>query len=147
LTCRIRISEDSELRLLTEEDAKELHRLIEANRAHIAAWLPWGAEQKLSDTLEFIQGTRAQLEGNDGFQVAILIDDRVAGVITWVPPGSACSSGLPVSCHNACRKRADYPGLPGLGPEESRLLSTSSSSTDFCSSSQRVGNVDDACAS
>jgi ribosomal-protein-serine acetyltransferase len=83
LTCRIRISEDAELRLLTEADAKELHRLIEANRAHIAAWLPWGAEQKLADTLEFIRGTRAQLEGNDGFQVAILIDDRIAGVIGY----------------------------------------------------------------
>jgi ribosomal-protein-serine acetyltransferase len=81
--CRIRISEDAELRLLVDADAKELHRLIEANRAHIAAWLPWGAEQKLADTLEFIQGTRAQLEGNDGFQVAILIDDRIAGVIGY----------------------------------------------------------------
>jgi ribosomal-protein-serine acetyltransferase len=83
LTCRIRISDDAELRLLAEADAKELHRLIEVNRAHIAAWLPWGAEQKLADTLEFIQGTRAQLEGNDGFQVAILIDDRIAGVIGY----------------------------------------------------------------
>ena len=83
MTCRIRISDVAELRLLLEADANELHQLIEANRAHIAAWLPWGAEQKFADTLEFIRGTRAQLERNDGLQVAILIDDRIAGVIGY----------------------------------------------------------------
>lgn len=83
MTCRIRISDDAELRLLAEADAEELHRLIEANRAHIAAWLPWAAEQELADTLEFIQGTRSQLERNDGFQAAVLIDDRIAGVIGY----------------------------------------------------------------
>jgi ribosomal-protein-serine acetyltransferase len=81
--CRIRISDDAELRLLTDADAKELHELIEANRAHLAAWLPWAAEQSFADTLGFIQRTRAQLEGNDGFQVAILIKDRIAGVIGY----------------------------------------------------------------
>jgi ribosomal-protein-serine acetyltransferase len=83
LTCRIPISEDAELRLLAEADAEELHQLVEANRAHIAAWLPWGAEQEFADTLEFIQGTRAHLERNDGFQVAIVIDGRIAGVIGY----------------------------------------------------------------
>ncbi len=83
MTCRIPISENTELRLLAEPDAEELHQLIEANRAHIAAWLPWGAEQRFADTLEFIQGTRAQLERNDGFQVAIVIDDRISGVIGY----------------------------------------------------------------
>ena len=83
MACRIRISGDAELRLLAEADAKELHQLIETNRAHIAAWLPWAAEQKFADTLEFIQGTRAQLKGNDGFQVAILIDDRITGVVGY----------------------------------------------------------------
>lgn len=83
MSCRIRISGDAELRLLAEADAEELHGLIEANRAHLAAWLPWAAGQSFADTLEFIQGTRAQLAGNDGFQVAILIGDRIAGVIGY----------------------------------------------------------------
>lgn len=83
MPCRIRISEDAELRLLTDADADELHGLIEANRSHLAAWLPWAAEQSFADTLEFIRGTRAQLDGNDGFQVAIVIAGRIVGVVGY----------------------------------------------------------------
>jgi ribosomal-protein-serine acetyltransferase len=79
--CRTRISEDAELRLLLEADVVELHELIEANRAHLAAWLPWAAEQSRADTLGFIRKTRAQLKGNDGFQVAVCVYERIAGVI------------------------------------------------------------------
>jgi ribosomal-protein-serine acetyltransferase len=81
--CRIRISEDAELRLLVDEDAEELHALIEENRSRLAAWLPWAAEQSLADTIEFIQGTRVQLEANDGFQVAIVVENQIAGVIGY----------------------------------------------------------------
>jgi ribosomal-protein-serine acetyltransferase len=83
VTCRTRISDDADLRLLRDADAKELHELIEANRAYLAAWLPWAAEQSFADTLGFIQETRAQLEGNDGFQVAILVEGRIAGVVGY----------------------------------------------------------------
>ncbi len=69
--------------MLTDADAKELHELIDTNRAYLAAWLPWAAEQSLADTLGFIQRTQGQIEGNDGFQVAILIEDRIAGVIGY----------------------------------------------------------------
>ena len=83
MACGIRISEDAELRLLTEADANELHGLIEANRSYLATWLPWAAEQSFADTLEFIKGTQAQAESNDGFQVAIAIDERIAGVVGY----------------------------------------------------------------
>ncbi len=83
MSCRIRISEEAELRLLADADAQDLHELIEANRPYLAAWLPWAAEQRFADTLEFIRGTRAQLEDNDGFQVAILVEERIAGVIGY----------------------------------------------------------------
>jgi ribosomal-protein-serine acetyltransferase len=79
--CRIPIPEDAELRLLTEAHAKELHELIETNCAHLAAWLPWAAGQDYADTLGFIRETRAQLQANDGFQVAICVHERIAGVI------------------------------------------------------------------
>ena len=58
-------------------------RLIEANRAYLARWLPWAASQTLDDTLDFIRRTRAQLIDNDGFQVAIVSDDHITGVIGY----------------------------------------------------------------
>lgn len=69
--------------MLTDADAEELHGLIEANRAYLAAWLPWAAKQSFADTLGFIQKTRAQLDGNDGFQVAVLVESRIAGVVGY----------------------------------------------------------------
>jgi ribosomal-protein-serine acetyltransferase len=80
---RLPLSEGSYLRLLDESDAEELHALIEANRAYLARWLPWAAGQAFEDTLVFIRRTREQLAGNNGFQVAVVCDGRIAGVIGY----------------------------------------------------------------
>lgn len=80
---RLPISPSSQLRLLDESDAQELHGLIEANRAHLARWLPWAAGQSLADTAAFIRRTREQLRENDGFQAAIACEGRIAGVIGY----------------------------------------------------------------
>jgi ribosomal-protein-serine acetyltransferase len=77
----LELSDSSRLRLLAESDARELHRLIEANRDHLAPWLPWAARQTEGDTLDFIRRTRAQLLANDGFQLAIAQGGRLVGVI------------------------------------------------------------------
>lgn len=78
------VNDDAALRLLEEADARDLHELIEANRTHLARWLPWAAGQTFEDTLDFIRGTRTQLTGNDGFQTAIVIEGAIAGVIGYV---------------------------------------------------------------
>ena len=72
------------LRLLDEADARELHALIEENRARLSRWLPWAAAQTSEDTLEFIHRTRAQLAGNDGFQTAVVCDGKIGGMIGYV---------------------------------------------------------------
>lgn len=72
------------LRLLEEEDAPELHALIEANRAELRLWLPWAGTQTLDDTLAFIRRTRQQPSANDGFQTAIVCDGAIAGVVGFV---------------------------------------------------------------
>jgi ribosomal-protein-serine acetyltransferase len=69
---------------LEEADARELHGLIEANRAHLARWLPWAAGQTFEDTLDFIRGTRSQAKENEGFQTAIVTAKGIAGVIGYV---------------------------------------------------------------
>jgi ribosomal-protein-serine acetyltransferase len=70
--------------LLTDADAEGLHELIEANRAYLATWLPWAAEQSFDDTLEYIRKARVQLEANDGFPVVVLVKGRIAGVVDYV---------------------------------------------------------------
>ena len=78
------IVDDSYLRLLEEADARELHELIEANRAHLKPWLPWAAGQTFEDTLDFIRRAQSQASENEGFQAAIVTEEGIAGVIGYV---------------------------------------------------------------
>jgi ribosomal-protein-serine acetyltransferase len=82
-TLRVDLCDTAHLRLLQESDAMELHALIEANREHLARWLPWAAAQTPEDTLAFIRRTREQLAGGRGFQMAIVCDGKIAGVIGY----------------------------------------------------------------
>jgi ribosomal-protein-serine acetyltransferase len=70
-----------QLRLLTELDVSELHALVHANREHLARWLPWAARQTVADTRSFVRMTRRQYADNNGFQLAIVQDGRIAGVV------------------------------------------------------------------
>lgn len=81
--CRFRrqIPGGSALRALELEDAEELHALIEAERQHLAPWMPWAAAQTLDDTVAFLDRARRQLMAGDGFQLAVTRDDRIVGVI------------------------------------------------------------------
>ena len=75
------LAPELELRLLEESDADELYALIEANREHLARWLPWAAAQTPADTHAFIALTRRQLADNNGFQCAIAESGRIVGTI------------------------------------------------------------------
>jgi ribosomal-protein-serine acetyltransferase len=77
------VTADLSLRLLEEADARELHELIETNRARLARWLPWAVGQTFEDTLDFIRATRSQVAGNDGFQAAIVLEGGIAGVVGY----------------------------------------------------------------
>jgi ribosomal-protein-serine acetyltransferase len=71
------------LRLLEEADADEVFALIDANRAHLALWMPWAErEQEPADVLPFIRATRRQIAENNGLQTAILDpDERIVGIV------------------------------------------------------------------
>jgi ribosomal-protein-serine acetyltransferase len=61
------------LRLFEESDADELFALIDANRGHLAPWMPWAVgERSPADVLPFIRSTRQQIADNDGLQTAIV---------------------------------------------------------------------------
>ena len=72
-----------ELRPLCESDAVELHSLIEENRDRLAEWMGWAAGQTREDTVGFLRDAEAQAARNDGFQAAIVVDGRIAGVIAF----------------------------------------------------------------
>lgn len=80
---QLQITDDSHLRLLEEDDAQELHALIEANRAQLARWLPWAKSQSFEDTLGFIRNSRSQARENDGFQAAIVLDGGIFGMVGY----------------------------------------------------------------
>jgi ribosomal-protein-serine acetyltransferase len=70
-----------DLRRLEESDADELYRLIEANRTYLAPWMPWAPAQTRDGTLEFIRMARRQEASNDGFQAALIVDGKIAGIL------------------------------------------------------------------
>jgi ribosomal-protein-serine acetyltransferase len=74
------VSDGHHLRLLQESDAEELHGLIEMNRARLARWMAWAAEQTPEQTLRFIRASRRQIAENNGFQAALVEDGRIIGV-------------------------------------------------------------------
>jgi ribosomal-protein-serine acetyltransferase len=73
------IAEDAELRLWEAGDAAELTEAIAANREHLATWLPWAQTQGFQDSVEYLDLKRLQVEANDGFEAALLVDGEIAG--------------------------------------------------------------------
>ncbi|MDX6635760.1 MAG: ribosomal-protein-serine acetyltransferase [Solirubrobacterales bacterium] len=69
------------VRPLETEDAEELHALIEANRSHLARWLPWAAGQNREGTERFLAEAEAQLARDDGFQARIAPEGEIVGVV------------------------------------------------------------------
>jgi ribosomal-protein-serine acetyltransferase len=71
------------LRPLSEADTDELYALIDANRSYLARWMPWAETQTRAGTAQFIRTTLDQAAMDNGFQVALVIDERLAGVIGY----------------------------------------------------------------
>jgi ribosomal-protein-serine acetyltransferase len=70
------------IRLVEEADADELYRVVEANRAHLAEWLPWAGDARLETAVDFVRRAQDQAEANNGFQANIVDSDgAVAGFI------------------------------------------------------------------
>ena len=79
-----KLIEDTQLRLLEERHAEELTNLIDRNREHLRAWLPWvDATRTVEDLKNFIRGALKQLAQNKGFVAGIWHKGRSAGVIGY----------------------------------------------------------------
>lgn len=68
------------VRPLGATDAAPLYALIEANRAYLAQWMPWPADQDLAATGQFIAEAEAQLIEENGFQAKIEPEGAIVGI-------------------------------------------------------------------
>ncbi len=80
---RLALPDNRWLRPIEESDGRELHAAIEANREHLARWMPWAADQTLAGTTAFIAHTRRQLADNDGFQTVVVEEGAIVGVVGY----------------------------------------------------------------
>jgi ribosomal-protein-serine acetyltransferase len=67
------------LRPFKASDAGELTEAIAANREHLDRWLPWAETHGFEDSVAYLERKRAQIEANDGFEGAIVLDGRIVG--------------------------------------------------------------------
>jgi ribosomal-protein-serine acetyltransferase len=67
------------LRPYGEADAAELTAVVAENRAHLARWMPWAATYGYQDSLDYIARTQAQIEGENGFEGAIVVGGEIVG--------------------------------------------------------------------
>lgn len=73
----IPVDNEIELRIATESDAATLFQLVEENREHLRAWLPWLDETtSIQDEIEFIHGQLIRHQKTDGSLFLICYQGR-----------------------------------------------------------------------
>jgi ribosomal-protein-serine acetyltransferase len=78
------IGNQATLRILEEQHAAQLFALVDANRSHLRAWLPWlDNNTSVEASRSFIRHSLQQFANNDGFQAGIWQGDAMAGVIGY----------------------------------------------------------------
>jgi ribosomal-protein-serine acetyltransferase len=65
------------------EDAPELHALVDSDRARLARWMPWAADQTLEGTAAFIRRAIDQERADEGFQRGLVVDGAIAGTVGY----------------------------------------------------------------
>ncbi len=65
------------------EHARELLRLIEANRQFLGEWLPWvNSNSTLAETESFIRSAKEKFANNAGYQAGIWYQGKLVGLIS-----------------------------------------------------------------
>ena len=76
------IDNDVELQLLDLYHADEIFKSIDSSRDHLREYLPWvDSTISISNTREFIQGSKKQYAANNGFDTGIWYKGEFAGII------------------------------------------------------------------
>jgi carbamoyl-phosphate synthase large subunit len=83
LGARARLSERVRLRPVEVWDAEEVYELVAADREHLARFMPWAVAPTLDAIRAFIESTRVRLLTDNGFECAIVRDDRIVGTVGY----------------------------------------------------------------
>lgn len=76
------VDDDIELRLFEEADATALFQLIEHSRGYLREWLPWvDYDTSIEDSRSFVKRSVQSYLDNEGFNLGIYYQGRLAGVI------------------------------------------------------------------
>lgn len=78
------VDENVKLCLPEERQAEALFALVDENRVYLREWMPWlDGNTSPSDMKAFIKASLEQFASNNGFQLAILFQDQLVGVIGY----------------------------------------------------------------
>lgn len=78
---QLRARDDVDLVLLDERDVEPLYALVDANRAHLASWMPWAASETLESARAFVRASSARFAMGDGFDLGIWHEGALVGAI------------------------------------------------------------------
>jgi ribosomal-protein-serine acetyltransferase len=67
------------LRLPEEADVPALHAVVEANREHLARFLPWAATQTADAALDWVRAARQRVADNRGLELIIEDGGAIVG--------------------------------------------------------------------
>lgn len=82
LDLRIRLDDETELRLYREEDAEEFLSLIDANREHLRTFMEWvDAVNRIEDELAFLSARVEEYDKGRGMSFAIVQEGRIVGAV------------------------------------------------------------------
>ena len=80
---RAAVCTELSVRPLEAGDAEELYALSDANRAYLAEFMPWAAGQTFADSRAHVDYSQRRQAANNGFDCAILRDDRIVGCVGY----------------------------------------------------------------
>ncbi|GCE26471.1 ribosomal-protein-serine acetyltransferase [Dictyobacter alpinus] len=82
----IKINETTELKSITERDARPMFQLIDSNRLYLRQWLPWiDYTRTVEDELAYIRSVAAQYQENQSITCLIIYHGSIAGTISYHP--------------------------------------------------------------
>lgn len=74
------VSDSIALRQLHPDDAGKLFTLVDSNRTHLSAWLPWVEDStSAQDTREFIESTLHKRQTGAAYEYGIFLDGQLVG--------------------------------------------------------------------
>ncbi len=78
------LGDGAELRLLEPRHATALFAVLDANRDHLAPWLPWvDGTRSVDQVATFARNSLEQLWRDDGLHAGVFLDGAIVGVIGY----------------------------------------------------------------